>query len=308
MIIGMEEKNTSGYAYALGATALWSFNFIVARGLSDQIDPISLAFYRWLTAAIAMTPLAIRALIREFGVIRKSLPYLCVVSFAGVTVFNTLIYFAGRSTTAVNMSMIVITTPVYIAVFSSLFLKERLGLVKITGMTVVILGALTLVSAGRPGRIFSMDPAFGDLLMLLAAMVFSAYSLLLRFKPKELNLIPFQYATFLLGLLFLLPFFIVVQVDDPSPLPRGDVLLSILYVGVFASLISFILWNRAISQIGAVKAGIAYDSMPLFSAILAGLFLGEEFRSYHWISFVLIILGIVIANGMISLRSDSSDS
>jgi drug/metabolite transporter (DMT)-like permease len=308
MIRRMEEKSRSGYLYALAATALWSFNFIVARGLSDQIDPISLAFYRWLTAALAITPLAVKGLIREFKAVRKNLPYLCIVSFLGVTVFNTLIYFAGRSTTAVNMSMIVITTPVYIALFSLVFLKERLGSVKIAGMAVVILGALILVSGGRPGRIFSMNPVFGDLLMLLAAMIFSAYSLLLRFKPKELSLFPFQYLTFLLGLLFLLPFFIAAQIKSPSPLPGGKVLLSILYVGIFASLTSFVLWNKAISQIGAVRAGIAYDSMPLFSAILAGLFLGEEFRSFHWISFLLIVVGILIANGMIGPKPGPTDS
>ncbi len=297
----MKDPNKAGYLYALAATAFWSVNFIVARGLSDQIDPISLSFYRWLTAAVAFTPLALKALIREFKAVRANLPYLCIVSFIGITVFNTLIYLAGRSTTAINMSMIVITTPVYIALFSFLFLKERLGYIKITGMIIVILGALTLVSAGHPGRIFSMSPVFGDLLMLVAALTFSAYSLLLRFKPKDMSLFSFQYTTFLLGLLFLLPFFIAVQIKAPVPLPAGRVLYSILYVGIFASLTSFVLWNRAITLIGAVRAGIIYDTMPLFSALSASLILGETFRGYHWISFILIVLGIVIANGMVRI-------
>ena len=299
----MKETNRSGYIFALAATAFWSFNFIVARGLNEQIDPISLAFYRWVTASIAFTPLALKSLIKEFKVVRNNLPYLSIVSLIGVTIFNTLIYYAGRSTTAVNMSMIVIITPVFIALISFFFLKEKLSLIKIAGMVIVIFGALILVSAGHPGQIFSINLVFGDLLMFVAALIFSVYSIMLRFKPKGLSLFAFQYISFLLGLLFLLPFFIAVQIKAPVPIPSGRILLSVLYVGIFASLTSFVLWNKAISMIGAVKAGIIYDTMPLFSAISAGIVLNEEFKSYHWLSFILIVTGIVIANGMIRIRS-----
>ena len=299
----MKEKfNCSGILYALLATAFWSANFIVARSLSDQINPISLAFYRWSTAVLGATPFALKYLIKDFRLLLKNIPYLCIVSFVGVSLFNTLIYFAGRSTSAVNMSMIAISAPVFIAIFAILFLKEKLSLSKISGMFIVFSGALLLVSQGHPGRIFSMDMVFGDFIMFLAAMIFAGYSILLRYKPAGVSLMGFQYATFILGLIFLIPFFIFDQIQAPTPFPVGNALYSIIYVGLFASIASFMLWNKAISCIGAVRAGIVYYTIPLFSALLAHAFLGEEFKSYHWLSFVLIISGILITNGIIRIE------
>ena len=106
-----------GIGFALLAIAFWSGNFVVSRGLSDSIHPINLAFYRWLMASLIFTPFAIRGLIKEWGIIKKHIPYLLLTAFLGVSTFNTLIYFAGRSTTAVNMSLIMLTFPIFICSF-----------------------------------------------------------------------------------------------------------------------------------------------------------------------------------------------
>jgi len=119
-----------GYLFALAATIIWSGNFIIARGLSDRIPPVSLAFWRWVVAVIVFLPFALRSLISEWEKLKKNILYLSVVSILGITIFNTLIYFAGQTTTAINLSLISITFPVFIVIISRIFLYESITFYK----------------------------------------------------------------------------------------------------------------------------------------------------------------------------------
>jgi len=138
-------------------------------------------------------------------------------------------------------------------------------------------------------------PVRGDLWMILAAMIFAAYSILIKLKPAELRLVPFQQCLFTLGTLFLLPFFAVERISSGPQAFSAEVVVSLLYAGIFASLAAFLSWNKGISIIGPVKTGMIYYSLPLFSSVLAFLILGEEIKLYHLICLMLVISGILIA-------------
>jgi drug/metabolite transporter (DMT)-like permease len=245
----------TGYLCAIAATAIWSGNFIIARGLSDSIPPVSLAFWRWTVAVAVFLPFAVRSLLAERRRLRLHLPYLCLTAVLGVTLFNTLVYFAGHTTTATNLSLIAITFPVFILILSRVFLDEEITLVRSAGILLVAFGVVLLITRGELSRLLNITFAIGDLWMLAASFIFAVYSLLVRRKPQTMSIWAFQLSTFLIGLLFLLPFYLwetaVVPPFDPAP----RTLLSIAYVGVFASLVAFLLWNRAILLIGPLQGG-----------------------------------------------------
>lgn len=292
-------KNTNfliGIGFALMATAFWSGNFVVSRGLSDSIHPINLAFYRWLTASLIFTPFAIKSVIREWGIIKKRLPYLFLTALLGVSTFNTLIYFAGRSTTAVNMSLIMLTFPIFILLISILFFKERLGLKKVLGILVVLSGVVSIASQGEPAKLLDLTLNEGDPLMLMAAFLFAIHSHLIKNKDKQMSIITLQYSTFAIGAILLLPFHFWVSSTNQEVVFTLPILGSILYVAVCASLISFLSWNKAIDKIGAVSAGMIYYLLPLFSGLVAFVILGEKLHVYHLISGLLIVSGILIIN------------
>ncbi len=138
--------------------------------------------------------------------------------------------------------------------------------------------------------------AIGDLWMLLAAITFAVYSLLLKRKPEQLSIWALQLSTFILGLIFLAPFFIWEYVTVPHAQFDIKTVSSILYVGIFASLTAFVLWNKAIVTLGPSKAGIIYYTLPIFSGILACYFLNESISKIHFYSVLLIISGILVAN------------
>jgi len=286
----------TGYLFALGATAIWSGNFIIARGLNESIPPISLAFWRWVVAVVAFLPFALKTLIDEWGVVKENIPYLAVTSLLGVTLFNTFIYVAGHTTTAINISLICLTFPIFMAVLSRFFFQERITINKGVGIMLVAGGVLFLMAKGVVSSLLDISFATGDVWALAAAIIFAVYSILLRKKPKQLSVWSLQLSTFMMGLFFLFPFFIWEYTTAPSVEFDKTTVLSILYLGLFASLSAFVLWNKAIATVGPSKSGMIYYTLPLFSGFLAHLFLKEEMGMVHFFSMALIISGILAAN------------
>ena len=289
-------KNQSfliGYVFAIGATAIWSGNLIIARGLSDSIPPVSLAFYRWLVAVIVFIPFAFKNLIREREIIKKHLPYFVITSFLGITTFNTLIYYAGHTTTAMNLSLIAITFPVFIILFSRILYKERLTIKKGIGIILVLSGVVILITKGNISTLLNISLNIGDFWMLLASIIFAVYSLFLKNKPEGISVKALQLSTFILGIIFLFPFFLWEQTTIHQSILTETTIPAILYVGIFASLCAFVLWNKSIIILGPSKAGMVYYTLPLFSGFLAYLFLNESVSMIHFYSIVLIFSGIV---------------
>ncbi len=285
-----------GYLFALGATAIWSGNFIIARGLNESIPPISLAFWRWVVAVIVFLPFALKPLIGEWDILKENLPYLSLVALLGVTLFNTLIYFAGHTTSAINLSLISITFPVFIVILSRIFFRELITVNKGIGIVLVATGVVLLITKGSPSQLLNLSFAIGDVWMLLAAFIFAIYSMLVKRKPEKLSVWAFQLSTFLLGLIFLFPFFVWEYATVPPVIFETKTVLSILYIGIFASLSAFILWNKAIMMVGPSKAGMIYYTLPLFSGLLAYFFLKEEISMNHFYCVLLIVSGIFTAN------------
>lgn len=285
----------AGFILATAATIIWSWNYIIARGLHDAIPPASLAFYRWLAAALAILPFAIGKAIRDYPVIKKSKGYIITTAFFGVTVFNTLIYLAGRTTEAINLSLIAISSPIFIVIFSLMFYRTRVGFRKISGIILTITGILLLLTKADVSVLINISFAAGDLWMLIAAMTFAVYSILVIKRPPELSRTSFLFTTFTAGLIMLLPFYLSDLIFHPYPLFNSELIISILYIGIFASVAAFFLWNRAIELIGPSNAGLIYYTLPLFSTLWAILFLDEKAEAVHFLSMLLILSGIIIA-------------
>lgn len=285
-----------GIAFALLAVALWSGNFVVARGLSTSIAPISLSFYRWLVAVIVFTPFAFSTVKKDWPTIKKHGKYIVFTAFLGISLFNTLIYYAGQTTTAINLSLIALTFPVFIILISCIFFKEKLTLIKLLGIVIVLSGVLLIVSNGDYSVLLNLTFNAGDPLMLMAAFIFAVHSLLVKNRPKGLNIISFQYMTFLVGMLILFPFYLLTKEEGLGFEMHSNIIMAILYVGIFSSLFSFVLWNKAIDKIGAPSAGMIYFLMPLFSGFVSWMIIDEKLRYYHLISGILIVSGILLAN------------
>jgi drug/metabolite transporter (DMT)-like permease len=285
-----------GVIFAVISTILWAGNFIIARGLANIVDPFSLSFFRWTIALIFLLPIAYRDFKNDINLIKENSKYLIITSILGITLFNTLIYIGARTTYAINLSVIVASSPVFTIIFSKFILKETFNLKKIIGFIISIIGVLVIITKGNLFNLLELKFKSGDLITLSSALVFALYNVLVKKKPENLNNKSFLLSTFLYGWVFLLIIFIVFNDFNLALLNNIRILFSLLYVGIFASLISFFTWNYAIEIIGPSSSVLIYYLTPVFSSIFAVIILKERFYIYHLISLFLIITAILITN------------
>lgn len=278
-----------GLALAALATVVWSGSFVTSRALADSVPPIQHAFWRWIIAIAAVAPFAARQTWRQRALLRKHFGFVLLASLLGVTIYNTLVNQAGVTTTAGNMGMIMAASPVLMAVYERLG-GAKLGARRVTGMLIACAGVLVLVSGGS----LSMDLAVGDLWVIAGAVAFGSYSALLKRKPAEIGGLPFLFATFTLGALMLLPVFVASYLLQGGFEPTVGTVSPLLYVGVVSSAIAFFAWNKAISIIGAARAGVIYYLQPVCVALLSFAVLGEAMGWLQVLCMGLILGGVVL--------------
>lgn len=287
-------NQTKGVLFALFATLLWSVNMVIASGVKGHIPPVGLAFWRWTVACIVLAPFAAKRTFESLPILKKHFWYLTLTAVLGITIFNTLIYFAGKTTSAINLSLIAISIPLFIIILSRIIYKEKVSNIKIAGIATIIIGVLVLISKGSLQALLTINFTIGDLLMLLACFFFACYTILVRKKPQQLAPKVFLFSVFSIGTALLLPLYIWENTTYQKVIFDSTTILITLYVGIFASLVSFYLWNEAIRLIGTSKTALIYYLIPIFSGILAYFFLNQAIGLTQIISMGIIISGLFI--------------
>jgi drug/metabolite transporter (DMT)-like permease len=296
-----------GVSLAVLATLIWSGNFIVARGVYKQIPPVSLAFYRWLTASVIIFPFAHKYFKNEWPVVKKSWRYFFWISLTGIALFNTFVYIGGHYTSAINLALIGTTSsPIMSVILARIFLKESIGWLKIIGMAICICGILFLLSKGDFENLLTFKFTKGDAWVLLAALNFAIYNTLVRKKPASVSPVNFLFVVFALGTALLFPFYLG-ELSYSTPVNRNtDLVYVILYLGLGASVICFLIWNIAIHKLGSGPTALFGNLIPIFSSLEAVIILHEEFTHNHIISMVIVFTGLLIANLPLLFKSRPS--
>lgn len=278
----------------LGISALlWGGNFVVGRAAAASIPPIALSFYRWLTALVVLAAMAGPATVKALPVLRRHLGWLLLSSFTGVLLFHTLVYTGLHTTTAINASLIVATSPVIIPIVVWLADREHITAREGVGIVATMAGVVVVLTRGDLGTLAGLGFAAGDLMILGAVTAWAVYSVWLRRRPPVPPLVVVTSVA-AVGTLMILPFYLWEAAAVGGFAWNVPNLATILYVGIFASVIAYITWNQGVVLIGPTKAGPYLNLMPLFAAVLALVFLGESIHVYHVTGAVLIGAGLWI--------------
>jgi drug/metabolite transporter (DMT)-like permease len=172
--------------------------------------------------------------------------------------------------------------------------KERITLRQSIGIAISLAGLMFIIANGNPSTLISVRFSKGDLWTICAGISWALYSVLLRKCPIELNSLGFLATLIIIGTLFISPFYIWEMSTGKTMNISQASIGSIVYVALFASILAYIFWNKAIQIIGANKTGIFIHLMPVFSIILAIIFLDEKLRGYHIKGTILIFSGILL--------------
>ena len=283
------------YVLLLVPPLCWGGNAVLARGVVDVVPPVSLAFWRWVAALIILLPFTLHHVKRDWKTAMASWPWLLVLSFLGVSCFNSMLYTAAHTTTAINISLMQTAMPAMIILISWAVFKERITSVQLVGVLVSMAGACLIVVRGSLQILLNMELVKGDVLMLFAVFIYALYSALFKKRPS-IHPLSLLVLTFGWGALMLLPVYVwEVRAVGPFSLSFAA-FMSILYVAVFPSIVAYFCWNRGIELIGANRAGLFMYLIPVFASVMAILFLGETLHAYHGMGMVLILVGMVIFN------------
>ncbi|HEU4442482.1 MAG TPA: DMT family transporter [Burkholderiales bacterium] len=291
----MTSPRLSAFLLLALANLLWSGNWIAGRALRDSFDPVSLNFWRWAVATLALAPFALPALRGQGALLRRHAGILLVLSLTGIAVFQSLVYLGLRSTTAVNAVLINSSIPAFFLLCSWLIDRERASWRQIAGMLVSLVGILIILSRGRPAALLELELHAGDGWILLAMPVWGIYSVLLKRRPPELGGLPFLFVISLAGVLMLAPAVTIAALQAAPRWPAAEEILAVLYMGLGASVLAFIFWNRGVAAVGANAAGFTIHLLPAFGTLLAIAFLGETFAPFHAAGIATILAGVLLA-------------
>ncbi len=279
----------------LALTALlWSGNWVVGRGIREDVPPIALSFWRWVIALLCLLPMAWPHVRRQWRILLRQWKVLAVLGVFGGACHNALTYVGLVHTTATNGVLLASATPIMIIGLSWALLGKRLRRLEGVGVAVSLSGILVIVSHGEWARLLELRPNVGDLWILVAMLFWALYTVLLARRPPGLHPYSFLAAISVVGLVALAPFYGWEMAAGRLIVPTVEAFAAMAYAGVFAALLGFIFWNKAVAEVGSNRAGLFMHLMPAFGTLLSVIFLGERPYIFHFIGIALILAGIFL--------------
>ena len=273
------------------AVLIWSFNIAITRYVADYISPVSISFYRWLIAFLVLTPFILPKVWQHKSLIRPHLIQLAVLSACGMVLYQGLAYTAAHYTTATNMGIINAFIPIFTIFVSIVILKDIPNRFAVIGSVLSFLGLLYVMAQGSLSNLMQSGGHLGDVMMVLAVFFYAFYGVFLKKWQLKIPLLISLYVQIIFALLYHLPFVLWLGLDAIDQHNVG----SVLYAGIFPSLIAPLLWMLAVQMLGPNRTSIFMNLMPVFTAIIANIWLAEAWTIYHSIGGMVILLGIVLA-------------
>ncbi|WP_078546774.1 DMT family transporter [Litchfieldia alkalitelluris] len=271
------------------ANLFWAGNYVFGEYLVDEMSPLQMTFSRWLIAAFLLFPMAHWIERPKWKSVWKEWKTLLVLAILGIISYNFLLYEALQYTNSLNAALVNSLNPAVLVVFSVLFLKEKMAVSNIIGLLISLFGVLLVLTKGQLQLIFDTSYNQGDLLMLVAILVWTVYSVIGR-KTKSIPPITATSISALFALIMMLPV-IVFSNNDFNFNLSNQAITGVIYMGIFPSVASFICWNVSLRHIDASKAGVYLNLITVFTAIIS-LILG------HSISFIQVLGGIFVFLGV----------
>ena len=273
---------------------IWALNFSVIKITLTEIDPFSFNALRYVFAAALLISVA---KLRGFSIRIKKEHFWPVlgIGLVGNLVYQVLFIVGINYTNAANAAVILGTIPVWVALFSHFFSDEKLSTSSFTGIISAFIG-VTLIIFGRKGEISDHSQTMlGDLIILLSAISWGGYTILSKKYLKIYHSVQYSGFMALVGgiSLFLvgLPWLIKT---DLTQLSIGGI-SGIVYSGLLSVGLAYLIWNRGITKIGAVKTAAYQNLVPVLGLLFGVVILSEPLTLFQYIGSVFVISGIVLA-------------
>lgn len=285
---------------------LWASNAIVGRmsvsGGTPLVSPLTLNFLRWSVMLLILAPIvwmAGRGAPRGDGplwAMRRHWRIFLAFGLLAIASYNSLQYMALRTSTAINVTLIAASGPLFTLLIGRLFFAEPAARRAWVGAALSLVGVLVVLTGGDAERVLGLRFVAGDLLMIVATIVWALYSWLLRRHRPDLPVLTFLLLQTGFGVALSAPLIGAEWITGDFVLAlTGATLAVVLWVATGPSLVAYWCWDRGVAEAGPLLPMFFANLTPLFAALMSAALLREPPHGFHAVAFLLIVGGIVIA-------------
>lgn len=286
--------NARAYFYLAITSLFWGGNSVAGKMAVGHVSPMMLTTLRWMVALAVILALMTPQIRRDWNKIREHWLQLLAYGAVGFTMFNAFLYSAVKYTSAINAVILQAGIPMLIFLFNFVLFRMKASVAQVIGFTVTLIGVLITAAHGDLASLLQLQFNFGDALMILACIVYAAYTVALRWKPN-MHWQSFIAAPAFGALLSAIPLLIWEFSDGSAIIPDATGWVIVIYAAIFPSLMSQVLYVRGVEMIGANRAGLFINAIPVFGTLLSVLLVGETFHPFHLVALLLVLGGIAIA-------------
>lgn len=292
----MKNKNTAGHLSALITILIWGITFVSTKTLLNNFSPIDILFLIGFMVLIVVYPYRLKVTNKK-----QELTFACA-GLCGVTLYYLIENIALTFTMASNVGIISSIVPFFTVILSYLFLKEEpLRINFFIGFVIAITG-ISLISLNGTSN-FQLNP-LGDLLAVLATLIWAIYSVLTRkISSYGYHTIQTTRRVFFYGILFMLPALFLFNFQLKLERFTNPVsLFNILFLGLGASALCFITWNYAVKVLGVVKTSVYIYVVPIVTLVTSIIVLHEQITYLTAFGTILTLAGLFISESKINLK------
>ncbi|MCF8166202.1 MAG: DMT family transporter, partial [Rhodoferax sp.] len=254
----------------------------------------------WGLAALLLLPLGWRILKPSSALWQNKSRFL-VLGLLGVGSYNVLLYLALQTSTAINVTLIGASMPIWMLLIGAIFYQVRPTPLQLLGAVVSLVGVTVVLTRGEPASLLSMEVVRGDLLIMLATILWAFYSWMIS-RPGESTERQWPWAEFLMAQVLI--GFLWTMLFEGAEIATGHAFIDlnywtgalILFVAIGPSLIAYRCWGLGVNGAGPTVAAFFANLIPLFTALLSAAILGDPPQLFHGLAFVLIVVGILVSS------------
>ncbi len=278
---------------AIVTVIIWGTTFVSTKVLiSYGLSPIEILLYRFILAYIAIWFVCPKVLMAKS--IKDELLFIAS-GLCGGSLYFVFENTALQITLASNVSLIICTSPIFTA-FLSFFIyrKEKLKTNLIFGSITALVGVALVVFNGR--FILQINP-LGDILTILSALSWAFYGIILRQLNGRYSTLFITRKVFFYGIVTILPFIVFSSSDifHSTLLSQPVIILNLLFLGLVASLLCYIMWNTAVKELGVVQTSNYIYLVPLVTLLTSAIVIDEHITIIALVGSVFILSGVYIA-------------
>jgi len=268
---------------------VWAGIYLVGDAIVGEVDPVSLTFWRWSGAALALLIVAQITERPDWRAVLRRWPRLLLLGMLGMAGFSVLLLEGLRFTTPVNGSLIGAAGPILIAVLAALVLRNRIGWRLAVGLGISVVGVAIVVTEGDLERVLRVGINVGDLWIVLAYVCWASYVVLGRLVADlpvlTSTALQASFAALVLGLTTT-----VTGLQWPSG-PLGW--LGIGYLALLGSALGFTLWAVGLRTLAPATGGLLMNLMPLWT-VLMSLAVGASIGGWEVFGGLVIVGGVLL--------------